>query len=370
MDDDTVKRARQPYFRLPLAALPYLAAERDNLHAAAENLICWAVRREGARYRGTDEIIECWNWFHDTMLPNEIAEWELRGHAAGFDGDLDLDLDMAAGAWRMRISPPDFTRMALNAKAAESGMKKRDVGSGVTLSIKSDDLMDLRDGKMTVEEFSVLAAIRSCLGRHKARMITRRMIAARIAGYASPKKAPDDWEPSEIELQRMMRTVERLHKRGRFNRYTWNRRHTFYSTRLKHDKLAELVGRWKERSQKRRLAKLDQEISAQQKYNDARQAEIERREKLTALRQRGRELNAKATEARPAPEPMKLTYEVASKPEPEPETLTPDNGGRAFWEVPPAIRSTGRVYCDELHTLAPEIRELVQSRGTLINGSS
>lgn len=120
-------------------------------------------------------------------------------------------------------------------------------------------------GKFEYEAFAVLCAVSAILGKVQAyKMITRERIGYAMIGYKSQdvyiKDKKGKLSPSSDKV--IGRITDQLESKKLINKFTYNRRNTYYSTRVKtKKKLAEFVMALKEKKQARKLKTEDAELS-------------------------------------------------------------------------------------------------------------
>lgn len=105
-------------------------------------------------------------------------------------------------------------------------------------------LFETRDGQFPYRQFAVLCAVQSILGkRAKFKRITKDRIRFAALGYKSKQVAFQELKSSEKLLtdRQIGVTVDVLHAKKLFSKFTYANRQTFFSTRLDDDGLFEAI---------------------------------------------------------------------------------------------------------------------------------
>lgn len=353
---DVIELPRNPYFTLPIAIMPALEGA-DDYRRLAGDLISYGVIGMGNRliadYGGsgwmnleTDPIAKS-----GERLIDRIGLWKSESRAT--DYNTKRDLPFALGAWYLNIGAGgSLGREVTCASRADAAIAKHHRGSGALVSFKTDYLFDLRDGKMPLDDFLVLAAIRSILGRNprSPRRITRNQIAARIEGYGSARDVPPAIASKvfdELRLQRISRIAQKLSKRGIFGRFTdpKSKRETFYHNSWDMKRIMQWVKARNKKRQEKRIAEIDNQIEIEGDSLRMREIEYGRRAELKRIRARRQELESTS--------PSETETKVVSIP-------------MGYYEVPSNISATGRVYMDEFYQMDRGTQALIAERGNFV----
>lgn len=103
---------------------------------------------------------------------------------------------------------------------------------------------EARDGIFPYRQFAVLCAIQSIIGKTaKFKRLTKDRIRFALLGYKSKAIAQKEITPEQILLtdRQLGTTIELLHAKKFFSKFTYANRQTFYSTKLNDDQLFEAV---------------------------------------------------------------------------------------------------------------------------------
>lgn len=223
------KKSSEPFFQFPLCALAYGGTPKERLNA----ILDYAVLETGETiWRGYDTVgqkLLVSSWKNDTRLPADI--------------NLDRPLHQAvmAGATSLRVRMPPLDQLVRRHDDLMRFVNKHGdlYGASPQVRIRHDLFFEARDGKgVSYPEFTVLAAIYSVIGKKQSPpLICQSTIRHRALGYKSPTvqeaelgRRTDGAQPlTEWQLRR---TLERLHERKLFARFTYARRLTYYSHKM------------------------------------------------------------------------------------------------------------------------------------------
>ena len=232
------KKSSEPYFQFPLCALAYGGTPKERLNA----ILDYAVLETGETiWRGYDAFEQrFWlaAWKNDTRLPADI--------------NLDRPLHQAvmAGATSLRVRMPPLDQLVRRHDDLMRFVNKHGdlYGASPLVRVRHDLFFEARDGKgVSYPEFTVLAAIYSVIGDKKSPpRICQSTIRHRALGYKSPTvqeaelgRRTDGAQPlTEWQLRR---TLDRLHERKLFARFTYGRRLTYYSHRINDQELRAAI---------------------------------------------------------------------------------------------------------------------------------
>lgn len=195
---------------------------------------------------------------------------------------------IALACWFLGVIPYDLDAMQKKASLANIANKPSGYSTKTLFSVQSRDLFDLKDGDIPLQDFLVLAAIRSILGtKPKSKppwRITRDQIAARIGGYSSPKDIHPNRRKmllNEPNLKRIGRTAIKLARQERFTRWTGFKRETYYHVCKSESEIADYVTKIKLKTVNKKIAGLEAELESKTKLQEARDKEKSLREALS-----------------------------------------------------------------------------------------
>ena len=123
---------------------------------------------------------------------------------------------------------------------------------------------ETRDGEFPYRLFSVLCAIQSIIGKTaKFKRLTKERIRYASIGYKSKVIAQKEITPEQILLtdRQLGTTIEMLHAKKFFSKFTYANRQTFYSTKLDDNRLFEAVKNSKIYWAKKKAGLIDKERS-------------------------------------------------------------------------------------------------------------
>ena len=232
------KKSSEAYFQFPLCALAYGGNPKERLNAIHDYVVFETGETLWKSYDTFGQKLLVSSWKNDTRLPADI--------------NLERPLHQAlmAGATALQVVMPRVDQIMQHHDDLMRFVNKYGdlYGASPLVRVRHDLFSEARDGKgVTYREFTVLAAIYSVIGDKKsAPLICQDTIRHRALGYKSPAV-------QEAELGRrtdgalpltewqLRRTLDRLHERKLFARFTYARHLTYYSHRMNDQELRAAI---------------------------------------------------------------------------------------------------------------------------------
>ncbi|NBV24659.1 MAG: hypothetical protein EBS05_22410 [Proteobacteria bacterium] len=233
------------YFQFPLCALAFATTTYDRVNTILDYAVVETGRVLWQRNSAGQRLKQLNVWKCRTDLPRDIKL------------DLPAHHEALAGAETIGVIYTHIGAALQNHTTLAHFVSTHEArhGRSPLVRIRRDLFFEARDGKgLTYAELTVLAGLYSVIGRkQKPVLVTQATIRHRALGYKSPvvqraelPRRTDGAKPlTEWQLRH---TLERLHERGLFARFTFGRRLTYYSHRMKDKALRAAVVERKTRS--------------------------------------------------------------------------------------------------------------------------
>jgi hypothetical protein len=167
-----------------------------------------------------------------------------------FNPDNDIHRMIIVNAYELGISLGSVVEtIAEGNKALQFVIDyERRYGSDAWAQVDMKLVFDTRNGAFNYNSFSILCAVTSILGKEadKFKIIASEQIQCRMNGFKTSAILEEEVRLRELKIidlpyKQLLRKIDAVSKLGYFHKYTFRKKHTYYSSYLKKEQIMKAV---------------------------------------------------------------------------------------------------------------------------------